>query len=438
MFQILIVDDEPNIAKGIKHLISYAGMDVSKTFSAHSAQEALDLLQEEKIDLLITDIQMEGMTGLELMHQAKILYPWMETIVISAFQDFQYAQTALQLGARDYLIKPIQPEHIINSIRNCLMIHKENAKEVLQPNPVESTSEVPIYPHTVLEELIKKSANLDSDECQILYQKETIEFKGPYFALLQVATKGGANEELLSDIARIGISVIDENERSACFIDSQIYLLMEWSNELFHNQKYSKLDYLGMIARTWQYKVKESLHVDIYISYSQILKGISHLQELKQQTDQAIELYSIDKVNGIYYYGDYNWSVYQQKLTKQDYENAQNKLIKQVRSYIQQHYTKNGLTIGEIANANHVSSNYLSHLFKQETGNNIWDYVVKLRMEEGKYLWLHTDMKAYEIADHVGYETPEHFSKVFKKFYGESLQQMKKRHRAGNSSSDQS
>ncbi|GAA0291147.1 YesN/AraC family two-component response regulator [Gracilibacillus halotolerans] len=437
MYQILIVDDEPNIAKGIKHLINYAGMDVSKTFAVHSGQEALDVLQEEEIDLLITDIQMDGMTGLELMHQAKILYPWMETIVISAYQDFKYAQTAIQLGAKDYLIKPIQPEHIINTIRNCLMNHKEKANDVFDTSKLAAGSDMQVYPIAVLDTLIKKSQNNTQDSCHIPYGDEIIEFYGPYFAFLQVATSSTQSEQRMDEITRIGISVMAEEDSITFFIGERIYLLVEWSNEAFRNQSYSKLDYLGMIARTWQYKVKEALDLDIYISYSQILKGINYIEELKQQTDQAIELFEVDEINGIYYYGDYNWSIYQQNLTKQDYENAQNHLIKQVRAYIQENFKKHGLTLGEIAEANHVSSNYLSHLFKQETGNNIWDYVVKLRMEEGKYLWLHTDKKAYEIADYVGYETPEHFSKVFKKYYGQSLQEMKKKHKSSNSSSDQ-
>ncbi|MFX8441245.1 helix-turn-helix transcriptional regulator [Acinetobacter baumannii] len=56
----------------------------------------------------------------------------------------------------------------------------------------------------------------------------------------------------------------------------------------------------------------------------------------------------------------------------------------------------------------------------------MWEYVIKLRMEESRRLILHSDLRRYEIADRVGYESPEHFSKIFKKYYGISPSELKK------------
>lgn len=68
----------------------------------------------------------------------------------------------------------------------------------------------------------------------------------------------------------------------------------------------------------------------------------------------------------------------------------------------------------------------MSYLFKKMTYFNLWEYVVKLRMEESRSLLLHTDLRRYEIAERVGYESPEHFSKIFKKYYGVSPSDLKK------------
>ncbi|WP_326998681.1 response regulator [Cohnella kolymensis] len=96
MYSILIVDDEPFICKGLSSLLAGSGLDIGQVYTAHSGYEALDYLRMEDIDLLVTDIQMGAMNGIELMHQAKILKPWVETIIISAHETFQYAQMAIR------------------------------------------------------------------------------------------------------------------------------------------------------------------------------------------------------------------------------------------------------------------------------------------------------------------------------------------------------
>jgi two-component system response regulator YesN len=86
--------------------------------------------------------------------------------------------------------------------------------------------------------------------------------------------------------------------------------------------------------------------------------------------------------------------------------------------YINNNFRQKGLKLQEIADIICLSSNYLSYLFKKIVGINLWDYVTKLRMEEAKRLILTTDMRRYEIADEIGYESPEHFGKIFKKYFG--------------------
>ncbi|MGO4372472.1 response regulator, partial [Paenibacillus sp. MCAF20] len=107
MYNILIVDDEPLICDGLSNLLSTSGISLANVYIAHSGYEALDYLRIEEIDLLVTDIQMGSMNGIELMHQAKLIKPWVQTIIISAYETFQYAQMAIRLGAKDYMIKPL-------------------------------------------------------------------------------------------------------------------------------------------------------------------------------------------------------------------------------------------------------------------------------------------------------------------------------------------
>ncbi|WP_342746086.1 response regulator [Paenibacillus donghaensis] len=88
MFNIIIVDDEPLICKGLSSLLSSSGLDIDHIYTAHSGYEALDCIRMEEIDLLVTDIQMGAMSGIELMQHAKLTKPWVQTIVIPPMRPF--------------------------------------------------------------------------------------------------------------------------------------------------------------------------------------------------------------------------------------------------------------------------------------------------------------------------------------------------------------
>ncbi|WP_397355318.1 helix-turn-helix domain-containing protein [Paenibacillus sp. N3.4] len=95
-------------------------------------------------------------------------------------------------------------------------------------------------------------------------------------------------------------------------------------------------------------------------------------------------------------------------------------IIQQSIAYIRGNFRNKGLKIQDVADHVHLSPNYLSYLFKQITDQTVWEFVTKIRMEESRQLLMNTNKKRYEIADEVGYESPEHFSRVFKRYYGES------------------
>lgn len=130
MYNILVVDDEPLICKGLAGLLTSSGLAIDGITTAYSGQEALDYIRMGDIDLLVTDIQMGEMNGIELMQQAKIVKPWVQTIIISAHETFQYAQRALQLGAKDYLIKPLNSEQFLDSVRSVLLKMDRPAPQV--------------------------------------------------------------------------------------------------------------------------------------------------------------------------------------------------------------------------------------------------------------------------------------------------------------------
>lgn len=115
--KVLLVDDEPNIIEVLEIVLRDEGMEVLK---ASSAKDALDLLRKTEVDIVISDIRMPGISGVELLKEAKQLAPEAVFILITAYASTETAIDALQHGAYDYLTKPFKMEELLNIVRHSL------------------------------------------------------------------------------------------------------------------------------------------------------------------------------------------------------------------------------------------------------------------------------------------------------------------------------
>ena len=112
---IIIVDDEPKIRKGLSRLLGLReGWTVSGVFA--EAESALAFLYEHEVDVIITDIQMPGMQGLDMVHQIRTVNREIPVIIISGYSRFDYAQRAIELGVRKYITKPTAPDEITQTL----------------------------------------------------------------------------------------------------------------------------------------------------------------------------------------------------------------------------------------------------------------------------------------------------------------------------------
>lgn len=442
MYNILIVDDEPLICEGLTGLLASSGINIGHIYNALSGYEALDYLRMENIDLLVTDIQMGSMSGIELMQQAKIIKPWVQVIVVSAHETFQYAQLAMRLGAKDYLIKPLNSEQFLSSVRHVLLHMDKSVRdqeELLSELREHFHMQEPLPGRTAL---LNQLLAADTDERDIIVSElsrlHETDMKGPYFAVikikLDIAPGGGGvsdRDGLLLQYAVLNIAneLLDKqwNQQSFYSPDGAICIAIQWDEERYGDSSVDKVNGLEMIGRSLHFNVHKFLGIQSVVGISQILKGSEFLGEAHEQANKAMGWSREFKDHYVFYYGDFKWGVYsEEEPTEDDIAAQNNMIIERASKYIHQNYAQKGLTLNEIAQRNHVSPNYLSYLFKKITGFNLWEYVVKLRMEESKRLILHTDLRRYEISEQVGYESPEHFSKIFKKYYGISPSEMKK------------
>ncbi|MZQ86357.1 response regulator [Paenibacillus sp. 5J-6] len=131
--RVLIVDDEELIRTGIARLVTQAGTSFQVIGTCSSAKEALASLEQEEIDLIITDIRMPEMDGLELLTEVRHLHPNVFSLVISGYEEFEYARSALKLGASDYILKPIDRKQFREQLNNMIeLVTTHRKKQFLQ------------------------------------------------------------------------------------------------------------------------------------------------------------------------------------------------------------------------------------------------------------------------------------------------------------------
>lgn len=115
---LLIVDDEQMIRKGIKYGINWKKIGIDQVFSAEDSYRALQICEENKVQIVITDICMPEIDGIELSKRLRYIYPEIHIIILSGKADFEYAQQAMRLGAIDYFVKPIDVNELVKRVEN--------------------------------------------------------------------------------------------------------------------------------------------------------------------------------------------------------------------------------------------------------------------------------------------------------------------------------
>ena len=117
MYRVLIVDDEKMIRLGIKKVMHWEKLKIDQVFTAASAKEALDILEKYRPEIMITDIQMSEMTGLELIGAARKLQPKLRVLVLTGYDNFEYARQSLRLNVQDFFLKPVDEEDLSKAIK---------------------------------------------------------------------------------------------------------------------------------------------------------------------------------------------------------------------------------------------------------------------------------------------------------------------------------
>ena len=131
MYKVLLVDDEYMVTEGLKRLIPFEKWDMQVVTTANHADDALDYVKENPVDVVISDVNMPDKTGLEMIKEMKELLPDTYYILLSGYQEFDYVKKAMNLSVVDYLVKPVDKvelSHLLEKIASQLRKRWSKAK----------------------------------------------------------------------------------------------------------------------------------------------------------------------------------------------------------------------------------------------------------------------------------------------------------------------
>lgn len=129
MHRVVIVDDEPFIIEGLYYIIDWSSLGLEIVGHASNGRAALELLAERGADILVTDISMPVMGGLELIDKARVLYSELKIVVLSGYNEFDYLKQAMRSGIENYLLKPINVEELRSTMASTVEKLRARASE---------------------------------------------------------------------------------------------------------------------------------------------------------------------------------------------------------------------------------------------------------------------------------------------------------------------
>lgn len=138
MLRVLIADDEKKVCRLIQMLCDWEQLGMELAGVAYNGEQALEMIEEKRPDILITDICMPGIDGLEIIRRIREKQIYLEVLIISGYADFKYAQSAIHYGVSEYLLKPIKKDELQSSLTKlgarCLQekAHREASHQLLQ------------------------------------------------------------------------------------------------------------------------------------------------------------------------------------------------------------------------------------------------------------------------------------------------------------------
>lgn len=472
MYSLIIVDDDELIRKGLEKVIPWGALGLSVISAFSSATEALEYLRTSPVDVILTDVKMPGMSGLDLVKEARKIYPRCKAVIISGFSEFELVKNALTLKVEDYLLKPLSQDCIEQVFRK--VVSEIDSERLITKDPETSfhsdyslltklSTKYSLWAEYIEEDSAEKVMNkfalvmcdglgqFESDIEEVLAGIPHVS-NGKYAVFISTADDFSHRLESVVTVFRnsdernfkivVGSDVFWEDDIIFSFwgalgmIPETEYGMVSYYRDKRGNELPELVQYM---RKTLIARIESGCQEEIDKALCEAIDKTSKLKPDEQGYVYCSVIYKLlvyfsmkDSI-GKYQYGSISFSnatprelaerfrhdflMLTKILSSRSDSNAR-LLILRTKEYVKDHYSNPSLRLQDIADNLQISYGYLSSIFTRISGQSFKQFLINVRMEEARNLLLSRKYRIYEIADKVGYSNTRYFNEAFHKYYG--------------------
>lgn len=395
MLKILIVDDEQVVRVYLQSIVNWEQYDCQVVTTCENGMEALEVMAQQPIDLILTDLEMPKMNGLQLIEEIRSRGYQTKVIVLSNHSDYDLSREVMKLGALDYYVKTnVKEADIISMIE---LVSEQVKKQLLQKHALEEEKRLKIdnfkigrktFLTTVL------TGDVYYNELQLSQYVKMYHLFEPRLSLYQLRFQQPIE---LRQFLYVDAIIAEEFQK--------------YDHDVVHLTQEKIL--VALYERTI---VEEQVLMDHWLRIVKNIKNYlrAELQASKQLLiDSTEKLISCTKLFQNDVPSDVSSVIAAEQLSHYRPE------IQSILNYIHEHYDER-ITLQDLSAFACLNEAYLSRLFKMETKKTINSYINELRIYKAKELLKSPNIMVKEVAQLVGIKDQLYFNRVFKKFCGEN------------------
>lgn len=397
MYRIMIVDDEQRILDGMKRHLEKGNYGFAQIQTASDARTALSLIEKNAAPhILITDICMPGMSGVDLLKTLRSRGIASRVIVLSGYNDFEYVRAMAVLGIENYLLKPVNEEELSQTLEDTIRKLKKEEKE---------QNASLLHADLIRENIINRwiYGSIGEKELQERADFLALNLEAAYFVpciLRVLGTRESKDRELkqqIYDLCRARISRQPDCYCSRSYNGDTLALFCLEEEDL--------ADALpARILNCCLEEIRETLHVKPYLLMGKPADGYWNVASRFQEA----------LGNGIYLDTLPLWDSPAQETGQ---EEAASPFSYHLAEYVLAHYPED-LSLKTLAAHFKGNAAYIGRIFKRDMHQTFHEYLKQVRLEKAKELLVHSDASAKEIAEKVGFQNATYFCTVFRKETG--------------------
>ncbi|MFD0678508.1 MULTISPECIES: response regulator [unclassified Paenibacillus] len=381
MFCTLVVDDEPNVRMSVCRVLSMME-GVSTVFEAEDGFEAIKLLEQHEIQLVITDIRMPGVDGLQLAARIRAQYPETDVYVLTGHAEFEYALLAVQHQVTEYLLKPLSKKKL-EEIHAAAYMKYRQRREDRQVKVIRNQALLEKRIHDLLHDVPLPTFDenlIPSYDKIVLVSFSTKELQSLGEASVRYFIRSCAYEAF----SRLGSAVV-------CLEDRLITVVLFTDN--FDKEAWDR-----QVKETAVW-ISEKLRLPVKSGYGGYATEIKDLSLMYIRSMISLGFTELSR--------------------RTETGETIAPIVRALLAYVHNEYA-GGAQLADFSQTYQVNANYLSNLFHQETGLTYSQYLTQYRLTQAKRLLRETHLKMYEICELSGYKDPAYFSRMFKTVEGMS------------------